>query len=239
MCGRVGFIDDKHFLAECKKIFAHIQQENDCPILNYNIAPSMPMAALLNNSTYQNVRFDLISHWAKDAKFQPINARAETIVEKPSFKFSFRQRRCLIPVNGFYEWQKINKHKVRYWVHSTDTDFFALAGIYDVWHDAVNNVDITSAAIITTTPNECMKEIHYRMPVILTPEDWKLWLDSAVDEPEAVSPLLVPYVNNLMEAYRVSTRVNSPANNDADLIVPAAKKHSFKRTLRQHCYLLT
>ncbi len=153
MCGRVGFYDD---IGWSKSVLAHYGQYNNLigelsP--SYNIAPSQPLATLLNNGNYDYTHFGLIPHWSRDTKFQPINARAETIAEKPTFKSSFKSRRCLIPVNGFYEWMKDGKHKIPYWVTPSSSDFFALAGVYDEWLDPATGQRIISSAIITTTSN--------------------------------------------------------------------------------------
>ena len=141
---------------------------------------------------------------------------------KPSFRESFRHRRCIIPVNGFFEWKKDGKHKIPYWIYPSSTNkarnFFALAGIWDEWKDKNTGEIITSSAIITTEPNELMKPIHDRMPVILKPDEWKLWLDPKVEEGEVLQPLLDPYDTKLMDAYEVSTYVNSPAHDDPKVI---------------------
>ncbi|MDX1295645.1 MAG: SOS response-associated peptidase [Sulfurimonadaceae bacterium] len=218
MCGRVGFYDDAGW---SKAILAHYGHYNNLVgdlLPSYNIAPSQPMATLLNSGDYTYTHFGLIPHWAKETKFQPINARAETIASKPTFKSSFSTRRCLIPVNGFYEWYKAGNHKIPYWITPSSSDFFALAGIYDEWHDPASDETIISSAIITTSPTGVMEPIHDRMPVILNPDDWKLWLDPKVTEPEAVAPLLSPCRDDLMHAYEVSTYVNSPSNNDEKCI---------------------
>jgi len=219
MCGRVGFFSDAQFIKDVSNIIKEIDQQlNFKP--SYNIAPSQNLPALLNDGFYRATLFGLIPHWAKDRKLQPINARSETISDKPMFRESFQRRRCLIPVNGFYEWQKIGKGKVPHWIHPLESDYFALAGIYDTWQDRVSGEIITSSAIITTTLNAVMAPIHDRMPVILEPQVWSLWLDRDVGELEALKPLLVPYDEKKMEAYAVSTLVNSPANDSQACIHP-------------------
>lgn len=218
MCGRIGFFNDADWI---NAMAAYIGRYNNLVgdlLPSYNIAPSQPMATLLNNGDYTYTHFGLIPHWAKDAKFQPINARSETVATKPTFKSSFKSRRCLVPANGFYEWHKVGNHKVPYWITPDENDFFALAGIYDEWHDPASDQTVISSAIITTTPNGVMQPIHDRMPVILNPDDWKLWLDPDVNEPEAVAPLLRSCEDKAMHAYEVSTYVNSPSNNDEKCI---------------------
>jgi len=219
MCGRVALHDDKQFLEEVKKTINEVQRKLDLSP-SYNIAPSQPIAILTNDKVYQYTRFGLIPHWAKDKKFQPINARTETLTEKPTFMTPFKSKRCLIPVNGFYEWKKEGNHKIPYWVYPTHGNYFALAGIYDTWKNPENNEEIISSAIITTMPNEMMKPIHDRMPVILEPEDWDLWLDKEIKESEVLIPLLQPFSSDHMDAYKVSTFVNTPANNSEQCIQP-------------------
>jgi putative SOS response-associated peptidase YedK len=217
MCGRVGFFDDtgwKRALDQQGIAYTDLVGELHP---SYNVAPSQPMATLLNNHDYTYTRFGLIPHWAKDAKFQPINARAETIAQKPTFKSAIAKRRCLIPVNGFYEWMKTESGKVPFWITPEKGGFFALAGVYDEWLDPATGDTVRGSAIITTDANRAMKPIHDRMPVIIEPKEWKLWLDPDVDEPEAVQPLLVPY-GGVMHTKEVSTYVNSPVHNDEKCI---------------------
>ena len=219
MCGRVALHDDKQFLEEVKKTINEVQQ-NLTLQPSYNIAPSQPIATLTNDKAYQYTRFGLIPHWAKESKLQPINARAETLNQKPTFRTPFKSNRCIIPTNGFYEWRKEGKHKVPYWISPTQGNYFALAGISDTWYDPATDKEIISSAIITTTPNEIMKPIHDRMPVILEPKDWELWLDANIQESEALTPLLKSFDANAMQAFEVSTFVNSPANNTEQCIEP-------------------
>jgi putative SOS response-associated peptidase YedK len=222
MCGRVGFFDNVQWKAALSSFVAPYIDNTLGLHPRYNIAPSQPIAALLNSGSYEYTKFGLIPHWAKDKKFQPINARAESITQKPSFRESIKHKRALIPINGFYEWRQEGKYKIPYWISPTDTDYFALAGIYDTWHDNRSGEIITSSAIITTTPNTLMESIHDRMPVILHSKDWKLWLDKDIEEADAILPLLQPYSSDQMEAYEVSTFVNSPANNAPRCITPQA-----------------
>jgi putative SOS response-associated peptidase YedK len=227
MCGRVGFFSQEQFIKEAAAILKKIQFDEGMFHTSYNIAPSQGLGAILNSGDVVNSHFGLIPNWAKDRKFQPINARAESITQKPTFRKPFQSQRCLIPINGFYEWQKSGSTKTPYWIYPTDNDYFALAGIYDTWSDKSSGEIITSSAIITTEPNELMAPIHNRMPVILKKEDWNLWLDPEVKESEVLTPLLQPYANELMDAYAVSSFVNSPANNTRGCIEPAIKTTLF------------
>ena len=218
MCGRVGFFDDVSWTRAVTKYYGNYANKIGTLTPHYNIAPSQPLATLLNTGEYTHTHFGLIPHWMKEKKAVSINARADTIEQKPSFKDPFKRKRCLIPVNGFFEWKKEGNIKVPYWIYSTEGDYFALAGIWDKWTDKETGEIITSSAIITTEPNDMMKSIHDRMPVILKPDDWKLWLDTEVQESGVLKPLLDPYDSKLMEAYKVSTYVNSPVHDDKKVI---------------------
>jgi len=220
MCSRVGFFDDTQWKTALSNFVASYVDNTLGFHPSYNIAPSQPLATLLNSGSYKDTRFGLIPHWAHDKRLSSINARAESITQKPSFKDSIRHKRALIPINGFYEWRQEGKYNVPYWISPTDTDYFALAGIYDIWHDNASAETITSSAVITTTANELMEPIHDRMPVILHTKDWKLWLDRDMTETDAIQTLLKPYSPDLMQAYEVATFVNTPANNSKRCIVP-------------------
>lgn len=187
----------------------------------YNIAPGQQVLIVTNQQQMQLVRWGLIPHWAKDAKFgnKTINARAETVTEKPAYRRPFRTRRCLIPATGFYEWKTAPEGKVPYHIRFKSGEVFGFAGLYDVWKDAEGR-ELWSCTILTTGANELMAEIHLRMPVIVRQEDEALWLDPEVTDPEQLVPLLVPYDAGQMEAYPVSTLVNRPANEGEQLILP-------------------
>ena len=160
----------------------------------------------------------LIPSWAKDPAIgnKMINARAETVSEKPSFRSAFKKRRCLILADGFYEWQKTDDGKQPYHIKMEDDSPFAFAGLWEAWDKY--GEEIRSGTIITTDANDLMNEIHHRMPVILHPEDYGLWLDPDFDEKEALTSLLKPYPSDAMEAYPVSRRVNKPANNEPSVL---------------------
>ncbi len=162
----------------------------------------------------------LIPSWAKDSKIGSslINARSETVAEKPSFRAAFKRRRCLVLADGFYEWQAINGKKQPMFIHMTEQRPFALAGLWESWHSPDGGV-LDTCTILTTTPNELMAPIHNRMPVILEPEDYNTWLNPG-DQPNIAMHLLRPFSSEKMAAYPVSTWVNSPAHDDAQCIVP-------------------
>jgi putative SOS response-associated peptidase YedK len=188
----------------------------------YNSAPSQELTVISNQNPGELsfYRWGLIPFWAKDKSIgnKMINAKAETIAEKPSFKNSLKLKRCLVLSDGFYEWKKISqKEKIPYRIILKDEPLFAMAGIWDSWKDAEGN-SINSFAIITTTPNKLMENIHSRMPAILEKEDEKLWLTE--DDPAFLLSLLKPYPDEAMTAFPVSKLVNSPANDSPELIKP-------------------
>jgi putative SOS response-associated peptidase YedK len=150
-----------------------------------------------------------------------INARAETLAEKPSFKNPFKRRRCLIPADGFYEWQKMpgEKAKTPIFIHLKNRKPFAFAGLWEIWNSN-DGSQIYSTTIITTEPNEMMKPIHNRMPVILDPSDYDQWLAPDEVTPEYMTPLLRPYDSDLMDFFPVSRQVNNPKNDSKECIQP-------------------
>lgn len=191
----------------------------------YNIAPTQPVAVVLNQDGSRQLdafHWGLIPFWTKDtSKSKPmINARSETVAEKPSFKRPFRNQRCLVLADGFYEWQKTPQGKAPTYIHLADNRPFAFAGLWDRWQKGEED-PIYSCTIITTTPNSLMEAIHNRMPVILTPEAIDIWLDSSQQNPEVLLPLLKPYPADQMKAYAVSRLVNAPVNDRPECILPA------------------
>jgi putative SOS response-associated peptidase YedK len=162
--------------------------------------------------------------WAKDPSIgnRLINARGETIAEKPSFRGSYRHKRCLILADGFYEWKSLagKKTKTPYYIHMKDHNIFAMAGLWDTW-ESPDGSSIKTCTIITTTPNELMGSIHDRMPVILHTRDYARWLDASPQTPESLQPLIKPFPADEMSAYTVSALVNKAANDMPELVVPA------------------
>jgi putative SOS response-associated peptidase YedK len=221
MCGRYTLRTPIDVLAEGFEI-----QEYPSSITpNYNVAPTQEVAGLVEEEEKRKLEmfhWGLIPSWAKDPAIgnKMINARAETVSEKPSFRSAFKKRRCLILADGFYEWQKTDNGKQPYHIKMEDDSPFAFAGLWEVWDKY--GEEIRSGTIITTDANDLMNEIHHRMPVILHPEDYGLWLDPDFDEKEALTALLKPYPSDAMEAYPVSRRVNKPANNEPSVLEPAA-----------------
>lgn len=192
----------------------------------YNIAPSQPVAVISNQQPNKLDFFvwGLIPSWAKDPKIgsRMINARAETLAEKPSFRAAYKRRRCLILADGFYEWQKVagQKQKVPHYIQLKSQQPFAMAGLWEYWQSA-DGSEINSCTIITTQPNSLLAKIHNRMPVILAPDTYPLWLSESEQSRDALDPLLVPYPDSEMQHYPVSTLVNSPANDVPTVINPA------------------
>ena len=191
----------------------------------YNIAPTQPVAVVANDgkNRLDFYHWGLIPSWAKDPEIgnRMINARAETLAEKPSFKAAFRRRRCLILADGFYEWQKqpASKVKIPMYIRLASNTPFAFAGLWEVWNSTDGSM-ILSTTIITTEPNELMQSIHNRMPVILPAEAYQTWLEPGEQNLEGLAPLLKPYPAEQMIAYPVSTLVNSPANDLPQCITP-------------------
>jgi putative SOS response-associated peptidase YedK len=193
----------------------------------FNIAPSQPVAAVrLNRDTGQrefvHFHWGLIPAWAKDPSigYKMINARSETVAEKPSFRNALKYRRCLVPVSGFYEWQKVGKGKQPHFIHLVEQPLFAVAGLWEHWQSA-DGSEIESCTLLTTAANEMMRPLHDRMPVILQPDDYALWLDPQETKADQLLPLLRPFPSERMTAYPVSTIVNSPFNEIPACIEPA------------------
>ena len=192
----------------------------------YNIAPSQNAAAVRENPKTGNrnigpLRWGLIPYWAKDPSIgnRLINARGETLTEKPAFKAAFQHRRCLIPADGFYEWQKIGKRKQPHYIRKADGGVFAFAGLWERWSDQ-SHEPIETFTIITTQPNTLLAPIHNRMPVILPEARYDEWLDPANHDLDSLQVLLEPYPASEMDAYPVSTFVNSPHNEGPECVRP-------------------
>jgi putative SOS response-associated peptidase YedK len=186
----------------------------------YNAAPSqaLPVITSKQPEAIQYYNWGLLPFWAKDEKSikRSINARAETITEKPSFHNLLKSKRCLIPADGFFEWQVTPKGKVPHRIMLENEHIFSFAGLYDDWLDQLTGELLHTFTIITTDANDTVKPIHTRMPVILSPEAEELWLDQHEPQDELLS-LLVPF-NGAMKAYKVSDLVNSPVNNISQVL---------------------
>jgi putative SOS response-associated peptidase YedK len=194
----------------------------------YNIAPTQPVAAVRLDERgarqFTHFQWGLIPSWAKEPSMgaKMINARSETVAEKPAFRAAFKRRRCLIPSTGFYEWQRTNGHKQPMFIHERDDGIISLAGLWEIWQSSDGSV-LETCTILTTSPNSLMKPIHDRMPVILDPADYTTWLDS--DTPlDQLQHLLRPVDPIRLAAYPVSTAVNRVQNDSPDCIRPLASE---------------
>ena len=221
MCGRFTLTAD---LDHIEERFSFRRAANVSFTPRYNIAPSQPILAVINDGEERRagfLRWGLIPSWSKDEAIgnRMINARAETIAEKPSFKRALQKRRCLVVADGFYEWKAEGKKKTPMCISLMSRALFAFAGLWETWK-APTGEAIHSCTIITTTPNALMESIHTRMPVILPRAAEAVWLDRTVDDPQRLLPLLMPYAGTEMTAYEVSLLVNLPRNDVPACIEP-------------------
>ena len=221
VCGRYSLFTDYTVLIERFNIEESAIDEAEYSA-SYNVAPSQEVVAVVNDGDKNRLgklRWGLIPPWAKDAKigYKMINARSETAAEKPSFRSAFKKKRCLVVADSFYEWQRKDGEKIPMRIKLKTGEPFAFAALWESWK-APDGKTINSCSILTTGPNALMESIHDRMPVILSKEDEKIWLDPRVDDVDILKGLLKPYKAEDMEAYRVSEEVNSPKNNKPELI---------------------
>lgn len=208
-----------------KELVAEFQlSESETVHESFNVAPSQQVPAIVvDNRDHRNLthlRWGLIPSWSKDHKIgnRLINARAETVDVKPSFKSAFRKRRCILPVSGYYEWIKEGDTKQPYYFRSISGAPLALAGLWETWHKAQDD-EVRSCTIITTESNNDVSSYHHRMPVILPQSSWKFWLAPSEDH-SAIKDFLRPLQNGLLHMHKVSTVVNSPTNNTPDCLLP-------------------
>src|ERR1700674_1117492 len=216
MCGRYRLSRRKQVVEE---YFDGVSNEPDWSP-RYNIAPTQPVAVIRQNPKepvreLSLMRWGLIPSWAKDssAAARMINARAETASTKPAFRDALKSRRCLVPADGFYEWVRMEKTKQPYCFEINNGELFAFAGLWDRWKDSGGNA-VETCSILTTTPNAVTAAVHDRMPVILDPDGYELWLDPGMRDVSAASDLLKPCDARLVRCYPVSTRINHVANDD-------------------------
>ncbi len=221
MCGRFSLNADP---TQLKKMFPWLTIPDEMQP-RYNVAPSQPVSVVPNDGQNKLDFFvwGLIPSWAKDPKMgsRMINARSETVDQKPSFRAAFRRRRCLVLADGFYEWKRTpgTKSKTPMYIKLKSNDTFALAGLWEIWHSN-DGSEIRSCTIITTEPNEYLRDIHNRMPVILPREAYQFWLDPGEPDTGELKALLQPYPADQMAAFPVSKTVNNPANDVATCIEP-------------------
>jgi putative SOS response-associated peptidase YedK len=189
----------------------------------YNIAPTQPVAVITNEKSRELTfyRWGLIPSWAKDDSMaaRMINARSETAAEKPAFRSALRRRRCIIPADGFYEWQQHGKDKIPFFIHRQERQIFGMAGLWEIWQEPGGG-EIRTCTILTTEANTFMKNYHERMPVILRREDYRLWLSPNEEPAGLLTGLMRPYAEDDLVAYPVSKAVNRPGNDSPELIRP-------------------
>ena len=225
MCGRFTLKTDPETLTETFPGFTTPATDEMTP--RYNITPSQQVAVVPNNGdkSMEFFQWGLIPSWAKDPKIgnRMINARAETLAEKPSFRTPYKRRRCLILTDGFYEWRAEpgSKTKTPFYIRLKSEKPFAFAGLWEAWFPNIDDDPLRSCTIITTSPNSLMETIHRRMPVILEPDGYEQWLEPGDQPPTQLDGLLKSYPAEEMEAYPVSRLVNRPSNDSPDCIVPA------------------
>ncbi|MEE8602765.1 SOS response-associated peptidase [Euzebya tangerina] len=231
MCGRYVATEDadgllKMFVVDERDPRAKDSRSHWDGAPNYNVAPTDSVPAIVLHEGHRvltSFRWGLVPFWAKDAKIgaRMINARSETIEEKSAFAQSFERRRCLLPADGFYEWQKASGKKLPWFVRRTDGRPMVFAGIWASWRpkDEPDTDRLLTCAILTTDANQVLAPIHDRMPVVIEEADFDLWLDPQADEAD-LKRLLRPSPDAAVERFRVSTRANSVANNDPSLLEP-------------------
>jgi putative SOS response-associated peptidase YedK len=230
MCGRYTLYQTGE-LAERFDLVEDEIQEIEADLKDrYNIAPTQILPTITERDSKKHIelmRWGYLPPWAKDErtvfKYKTFNARSEGIFEKPMWKRAIRERRCLVPSSGFYEWKDTPYGKQPYFIHPKDQGLFAFAGIYGSWKDA-EGIEWHTYSILTTDPNHEMVEIHNRMPVILHPDDEDIWLDANTTDRNTISELLQPYEDGMLDMYEVSRDVNTSRVDSKTLIGPVHAK---------------
>ena len=219
MCGRFSLTAD---LGELARRFEFDGNQLDLEP-NYNVAPTQNILTVVGGENRRGgfMRWGLIPHWAKSASIgsRMINARAETVAQRPAFRDAFRRRRCLVLADGFYEWQRAGSVKKPIRIVRESGEPFAFAGLWAVWKDPDGNT-VPSCTIITTEANDLLRPIHHRMPVILPRQMEEFWLDRDVQDAAALEDALKADPSELMQTYQISTLVNSPRNNGPQVLEP-------------------
>ena len=222
MCGRYRLSRRKQIVEE---YFDTVSDEPDWAP-RYNVDPTQPVPVISQHPKepvreLSQMRWGLIPSWAKDPSgaASMINARSESASMKPAFRDALKSRRCLIPADGFYEWKRDGKTKQPFCFEVNQGQLFAFAGLWDRWKDPSGNW-IKTCSILTTTPNAVTSAVHDRMPVILDPDSYDLWLDPGITDAHVASELLKPFDAGLMRSYPVSTRINHVANDDEECSRP-------------------
>ncbi len=236
MCGRFTLNQSSSALAQ----FFLVEKIPDLAA-QYNIAPTQNVATVLHNPQtdkreFQQLRWGLIPSWAKEPGIgaKLINARAETVAEKPAFRSAFKHRRCLVLADGFYEWKRQNGKKQPFYFRLSDGQPFGFAGLWEKWQPLQGKPDdeeIISCTILTTAANELVQPIHDRMPVIVSPQDYDLWLNPQMPTPERLQQLLCPYPDQAMTGYPVSSLVNNSRQNSSECIIPLGEDKSLPENI--------
>ena len=224
MCGRYVITSPP---AAIRALFGYGEQPNFPP--RYNVAPTQPIPVVRlaeGRRSFTLMRWGFIPGWVKDPKTVSlmINARGETVLDKPAFRNAIRRRRCLLPADGFYEWRAAAPGAPRrpYFIRPKSGEPVAFAGLWETWMGP-NGEEVDTAAIVTTTANRTLAPIHDRMPVVVAPDAFDLWLDGAHVEAETAAAVIAPASEDLFEYYEVSTAVNRVANDDESLIAPVTE----------------
>ncbi len=221
MCGRFTLQSPE---AQIRKTFNFPTGSKLGLSARYNIAPSQNVSIIRDSEKGPELvlaKWGLIPHWSKESKtkYSTINARIETVAEKPTYRTPFKSKRCLIPADGFYEWKPINGHKIPHYIHMRKGGVFAFAGIWDRWEGEEETLD--SCSIIVMPSNEVMKPIHERMPAIIAPAHYDLWLDHRMTEKDEIMGYLNSAPSSSLKFYPISPWVNSPQHDDERCILPA------------------
>ena len=232
MPGRLSIYTDAAFKTDVAQILGNFKDEVQGLVPNYNVAPTQTVSILTNSRRYTRAHFGLIPSWAKARSQMQINARSESVFEKVTFKEAYKARRCLLVVNGYYEWLKTAKGEksVPYYISAKNSDYFAFAGLYEEWYDNAEEKTILSCALLTTEPNDFIASIHDRMPVILAKESWKMWLDPQSDY-ATLNTLYAPYSSEAMQMHTVGKEVNSVKNNSSECIKEASVQQTGQGSL--------
>jgi len=223
MCGRYAIISVPEAI---RALFAYEDQPNFPP--RYNVAPTQPVPIVRlvdGRRRFALVRWGLLPSWVKDPRDFTllINARGESVLDKPAFRLAMRRRRCLFPADGFYEWcdEGGNRSRRPFFVRATSGGPLAFAGLWEIWMGP-NGEELETAAIVTTRANRTLGPIHDRMPVVIAPDAFEAWLNCRDDDPRTAATLIAPAPDEALEAYEISPTVNHAVNDSPDLIAPVA-----------------
>ena len=221
MCGRYQIVTDAQAIYDAFQVGAEL---NAALLQRYNVAPATDQLVILSAGGHRVARWHhwgLIPHWAKDKAigYKTINARGESVAVKPAFRAALRQRRCLVPASGFYEWKAQDGGKQPYLIRPASGGLMSFAGLWESW--AGPEGEVRSFSIITTEPNELMARIHDRMPAIIPPEHHARWLDPALQDPAQIRPMIASYPAGKLQAIPVGRQINNARNQGPAVIEPA------------------